>query len=59
INVQKLTVKAAIEKDKTSIFHALLLDPLTSATLTIDEIQRMLDEIFQLEKEYGYLEDFK
>jgi len=59
INVQKLTVKAAIEKDKTSIFHALLLDPLTSATLTIDEIQRMLDEIFQFEKEYGYLEGFK
>jgi len=57
INVQKLTVKAAIEKDKTSIFHALLLDPLTSATLTIDEIQRMLDEIFQFEKEY--LKGFK
>ena len=59
INVQKLTVKAVVEKDKTSIFHALLLDPLTSAILTIDEIQRMVDEIFQAEAEYEYLKGFK
>lgn len=59
INVQRMVVKACIEKDKNSILHALLLDPLTSAVLTIDEIQQMLDETIQLENRYGYLEGFK
>jgi len=59
INVQELAVKGIVEKDKTKIFQSILLDPLTSAILTIDETQRMVDEMFQAEKEYGYLEGFK
>ena len=59
INVQQMVLKACIERDKNSIFHALLLDPLTSAVLTIDEIAQMLDETIELEKGYGYLEDFE
>jgi len=57
INAQELTVKAAVEKDKTLAFQALLLDPLTSAMLTIDETQQMVDEMFQAEK--AYLKGFK
>ncbi len=37
--------------------HKKRLDPLTSAILTIDETQRMVDEMFQAEKEY--LKGFK
>ncbi|GAI75390.1 unnamed protein product, partial [marine sediment metagenome] len=59
INLQDLAVKGIVEKDKTKIFQSILLDPLTSAILTIDETQRMVDEMFQAEKEYGYLEGFK
>jgi len=57
INVQELGVKAAVEKDKTLAFQAILLDPLTSAILTIDETQRMVDEMFRAEAQY--LEGFK
>jgi len=57
INVQELAVKAAVEKDKTLAFQAILVDPLTSAILTIDEIQRMVEEMFKAEVEY--LPEFK
>ncbi|RJS88115.1 alpha-glucosidase/alpha-galactosidase [Candidatus Bathyarchaeota archaeon] len=57
INVQELAVKAAIEKDKTLVFQAVLLDPLSSAILTIDEIRKMVDEMFEAEAKF--LEGFK
>ncbi len=57
INLQELAVKGIVEKDKTKIFQSILLDPLTSAILTIDETERMVDEMFQAEKEY--LKGFK
>jgi len=50
-------VKAAIEKDKTLVFQAMLLDPLSSAILTIDEIREMVNEMFEAEAKY--LEGFK
>lgn len=52
INVQEIAVKGIVEKDKTKIFQSILLDPLTSAILTIDETQRMVDEMFQTGVEY-------
>ncbi|RLG99702.1 alpha-glucosidase/alpha-galactosidase [Candidatus Bathyarchaeota archaeon] len=57
INVQELGVKAAVEKDKTLAFQAILVDPLTSAVLTIDETWRMVNEMFEAEKEF--LQGFK
>lgn len=57
INVQELGVLAAVERDKTLAFQAVLLDPLTSAMLTIGETRRMVDEMFEAEAEY--LEGFK
>jgi alpha-galactosidase len=47
INVQELAVRGIVEKDKTKIFHSMLLDPLTSSMLTIDEIRKMTDEMFK------------
>jgi len=52
INVQELGVLAAVEKDKNLAFQAILMDPLTSALLSIDEIRSMVDEMFKAESEY-------
>ena len=47
VSVQELAVRGIIEKNKNKIFQSILLDPLTSAVLTIDEIRNMVDEMFQ------------
>jgi alpha-galactosidase len=49
INVQELAVLGAVEKDRELVFQSLLLDPLTSAMLTIDETHSMVDEMFEAE----------
>jgi len=47
INVQELTVEAALEGDREAAYQAVALDPLSSAVLTLDEIHRMVDELFE------------
>jgi alpha-galactosidase len=56
IAVQQLAVQGIIEKNKTKMFQAVLLDPLTSAVTTIDETRQLVDEMFKIEKQYtkGY-----
>ena len=56
INVQELAVRGIVEKSKTKIFQSVLLDPLTSAVLTIDETRRMVDDMFEANAEFtkGY-----
>jgi alpha-galactosidase len=56
VSVQEMAVRGIHEKDKTKIFQAVLLDPLTSAALTIDEIRNMVDELFTAEQDFmqGY-----
>lgn len=51
INIQELAVRGIVEKDRTKIFQSILLDPLTSAVLTIEETRQMVDEMFQAEAE--------
>ena len=43
---EELAVEAAITGDKRKVFHAICFDPLTSAVLSLDEIQQMVDEMF-------------
>jgi alpha-galactosidase len=57
IAVQELAVEAAIEGDKRKVFHSIALDPLTSAVLSLEEIQSMVNEMFEEEKEW--LKQFK
>ena len=52
INVQILTAEAALTKKKEHIYHAALLDPLTSANLTIDEIYSMTDKMIEAHGNY-------
>ena len=52
INVQILTAEAALTKKREHIYHAALLDPLTAANLSIDEIYSMIDKLIQAHGQY-------
>ncbi|MCU1446115.1 alpha-galactosidase [Cryobacterium sp.] len=45
IGVQLLAVTAALTGDRENVFHAVALDPLTAAKLTLDDIRSMTDEL--------------
>jgi alpha-galactosidase len=49
---EELAVQGAIEGDKRKVFHAICFDPLTSAVLSLDEIKQMVDEMFEVNKEW-------
>lgn len=57
INVQTMIAKAALEKKKEYIFQAVKLDPLTSALLNLDQINAMVEEMIEANKDYLY--DYK
>ncbi len=52
INVQELAVRAIAERSKERVFQALLVDPLTSSLLTIEEIRKLIEEMFKAEAKY-------
>ena len=45
IGVQTAAVRAALTGDLDNVYHAVALDPLTAALLTLDEIHAMTDEL--------------
>jgi alpha-galactosidase len=45
LNVVELTVHAALEGSRDRVYQAALLDPNSSATLTVDQIVAMVDEL--------------
>jgi alpha-galactosidase len=45
INVQNLTVEAALTGKREHIYHAAMLDPHTGAELDLDQIWSMVDEL--------------
>ncbi|WP_203822090.1 alpha-glucosidase/alpha-galactosidase [Paractinoplanes ferrugineus] len=45
VNVGQLTVRAAITGDKRMVRQAAMLDPNTAATLTVDQIWELCDEL--------------
>ncbi len=45
LNVAELTVRAAIEGSPEHVLQAALLDPNTAASLTVDEIERLVAEL--------------
>jgi len=47
LNVCELTVRAALEGDRTHVVHAALLDPNTSATLSPEQIEQMVDALVE------------
>lgn len=47
INVQSLTVEAALTGRRDHIYHAAMLDPHTAAELTLDQIWSMVDDLIE------------
>ena len=55
---EELAVAGALEGDKRKVFHAILFDPLTSAVLSMEETQNMVNEMFEANKEFlGYFKN--
>ncbi len=47
INVQLLTIEAAVTKKKEHIYQAAMLDPHTGSELDIDTIRKMVDDLIE------------
>jgi len=47
INVQSLTVEAALTGKREHIYHAAMLDPHTAAELNLDQIWSLVDELIE------------
>ena len=52
INVQILTAEAALTQEREHIYHAAMLDPLTSSILSIDQIYSMTNRLLEAHKDY-------
>ena len=47
INVQALTVEAALTGKRDHIYHAAMLDPHTAAELDMDQITNLVDDLIE------------
>jgi alpha-galactosidase len=52
INVQELTVEAALSGVVEAVHHAVMLDPLTAAVCTLPQIHSMVDEMLEAQTEW-------
>ena len=47
LNVVELTVRAVLDGDRRQVYRAAMLDPNTAATLTLDRIHDMVDDLIE------------
>lgn len=47
VNPQILTVEAILTGNRDHVYHAAMMDPHTSAELTLDEIHSLVDDLFE------------
>ncbi len=59
LNVQELTVEAAVTNQREYIYQAVMMDPHTATVLTLDKIWAMCDELIEAHQKDGYLGEFK
>jgi alpha-galactosidase len=52
INVQGLTVQAALTRKREHIYHAAMLDPHTAAELSLDQIWSLVDDLMEAHEEW-------
>ncbi len=52
VNVQEMVIEAALTRKRAAIYQAALLDPHTSAELTIDEIVALCDDLIEAHGSY-------
>ena len=51
VSVQELAVRAVINRDREAAFHACAVDPLAAATVSLPDMRRMFDELWDAERE--------
>ncbi len=54
INVQLLTIEAAVEKSREKVYQAAMMDPHTAAVLSLDDIVAMCDELIEAHNAAGF-----
>lgn len=59
VNVQELTVEAAVTRQREYIYQAVMADPHTSTVLPLDKIWAMCDEMIEAHQKEGFLGEFK
>ena len=52
VDMQALTVRAALEHDRAAIGHAVMTDPIVQTHLTLDDAWRLTDEMIEAEAEW-------
>ena len=55
--LESLAVEAAMKKSREMVYHAVYMDPLSSAVCSMDEIKKMCDELFEVNRDF--LGDYK
>jgi alpha-galactosidase len=50
--VHELVVTSLLESDREAAVHALMLDPLTAAVCSLEEIRSLFDELYEAEREF-------
>ena len=50
--MENLAVGAIIEKNKEKLVRAVYMNPLCSAVLSLEEIESMCNELFEINKDY-------
>lgn len=55
--IEEMAVEAVFTGDARLVYHAILNDPLTSAVLSLSEIEQMVNQMFEQNK--AYLPNFK
>ena len=59
INPQLLTIQAARTRKREDIYMAAMLDPHTSAELSIDDIISMCDDLIEAHQAAGFMKEYK
>ena len=52
VNVQELVVEAIINQDREHVYHAAMLDPRTAATLDVEQIHSLVDDLLKAHRPY-------
>jgi alpha-galactosidase len=57
IAVEEMAVEGALTGNAEMVYHAICYDPLSAAVLSLEEIRRMVNEMFQ--KSRAFLPQFR
>jgi alpha-galactosidase len=52
VNVQELIVEAALTGKREAVYHAAMLDPLTAAVCTLNQIRCMVNELLEAQERW-------